>query len=616
MNTDTTFVVVNFNGSRYLKGCLTAIEAQGEAGIIVVDNGSEDDSKAIIEERFPHVRLIENAENVGFAGGANHGAEAAQSRYVAFVNTDVMLSPGWLKTIRSVFAEEDDVACVGSRLLNKDGDKIDFDGGTINFYGFGQQIRFGSPLDPEAVGAPLAAPWMHIRPHPEVDKALEPLQETSFACGGAMVVDREAFLRVAGFDESFFAYFEDVDLGYRFWLSGYRVLITREAIGYHEHHGTAAKFLSDAAMAFLAEKNALTFVLKNFEEKNLSRLLPASLFMNAARLVPRAKDALPPENALYDAAKSDVRDMLDVLNALGDDVSLPSSALSGPIATLHVASNLPSILVKRSECQKLRRRGDDEILNRFPGFFFPSFFNSRYFEVEKTLTQSLGLSKVLGEDSPGPLVDEQMHSLQARLYEELDRLHFARTADQKHILGLEAALKDRSAEVARLHEALGERQKESANAIAAATAKDAEIAARDRVLAEKERVIRDALASIAKRDEELRSASAAIRERDERLVSAAASISEKDELVRRFEELAESRKEDAVALQKQVTEHQESLGRLQGEHQALRQELERVRAEGEQLKARLKRIESSLAYRIYIRLKKMARLLRLSGRGE
>jgi len=573
LETDTTFVVVNFNGSRYLEGCLSAIEAQGEISVIVVDNGSTDDSKAVIKDHSPDVRLIENTENLGFAGAANQGAEAAQSPYVAFVNTDVMLSSGWLKTILSVFAGENDVACVGSRLLSKDGDKIDFDGGTINFCGFGQQVRFGSPLDPEA------------------EKALKPIEETSFACAGAMVVDREAFLRVGGFDESFFAYFEDVDLGYRFWLSGYRVLIAREAVGYHVHHGTSAEFLSDASMAFLAEKNALTFVLKNFEEKNLSRLLPASLFMNAARLVPRAKDALPPENVLYDAARSDVREMLDLLNALGDDVSLPSSALSGSLATLYVASNLNSILAKRLECQKLRQRGDDEILNRFPGFFFPSFFNSSYFEVERTLLESLGLSKVLGEESPGPLVDEQMKSLQARLYEELDRLHVARAADQEHTQGLEATLKDRAAEVARLHEALAERQKETADAVAAARAK--------------EDVIRDALASIAERDEELRNASAAVGERDERLERADAAMSEKDELVMRFEELAESRKEEVIALQKQIKEHQ-----------ALQQELERVRAQAEHLKARLVRIESSFAYRIYTALKKVARLLRLSGRGE
>ncbi|MBN2209130.1 MAG: glycosyltransferase [Candidatus Coatesbacteria bacterium] len=558
MGTDTTFVVVNFNGSQYLEGCLSAIASQGsEAHIIVVDNGSADDSKAIIEQQFPRVRLIENAENVGFAGAANQGAQAANSRYLAFVNTDVVLSPGWLKAILSVFADSDDAACVGSRLLNKDGDKLDFDGGTVNFYGFGQQVRFGSPLDPEGVGALLAAPWIHNRPHPGADEALKPVEETSFACAGAMVVDREVFLRVRGFDESFFAYFEDVDLGYRLWLSGCRVLITREAVGYHVHHGTAAEFLSDAALTFLAEKNALALVIKNFEEKNLARLLPASLFMTAARLVPRAKDALPSENAVYDAAKSGVRDMLDVLNALGDEVSLPTSALSGPLATLHVAANLDCILAKRAECQKLRKRGDDEILNRFPGFFFPSFFNSRYFDVEKTLVQSLGLSKVLGEEHPGPLVEAQMKSLQARLYEELDRLGIARTADQKHIQGLEATLEDRSAEVRRLQDALAERQKEVTDAIAAAQAK--------------EDIVRDA--------------SAAIEERDERLGRAEASISEKDELVKRFEELAESRKEELIALQKQVEEL-------------------------------LKRIESSFGYRTYIGLKKLASLLSPSGRGD
>ena len=293
LETDTTFVVINFNGSRYLCDCLTALQSQGDADVIVVDNGSTDDSTALIRRDFPDAELIENAENVGFARAANQGAELAGSRFAAFVNTDVVLAPGWLLAILPLFGANKDVACVGSRLLSKDGAKIDFDGGTVNFYGFGQQVRFGSPLDATA------------------DKDLEPTEETAFACGGAMVVDREAFLHNGGFDESFFAYFEDVDLGYRFWLSGYRVLLTRETVGYHVHHGTAAGFLSDAAMAFLAERNALAFVLKNLQKENLGRVLPASLFMNPARLVLRAHDALSPMCAVFDAPDAGISDVLE-----------------------------------------------------------------------------------------------------------------------------------------------------------------------------------------------------------------------------------------------------------------------------------------------------------------
>jgi len=595
LKTDTTFVVINFNGSRYLHDCLMAIQSQGDADVIVVDNGSKDDSVALIKSEFPAAKLIENAQNAGFARAANQGAEAAESRFVAFVNTDVVLAPGWLLAILPLFGSEKDVACVGSRLLSKDGAKIDFDGGTVNFYGFGQQVRFGSPLNAEA------------------DKDLELTEETAFACGGAMVVDRQAFLHVGGFDESFFAYFEDVDLGYRFWLSGYCVLLTRKTVGYHVHHGTAARFLSDAAMAFLAEKNALTFVLKNLQEQNLGRVLSASLFMNPARLVLRAQDALLRKNALFDAAKGKISDVLDVLNSLGGEVCVPSSALAGPLAVLNVASHLKEILKSRADCQGLRRRGDDEILNRFPGFFFPSFFNSRYFAVEKTLVESFGLGKVLGEERPGPLVNEQMRSVQERFCEELDRLHLARAADRKHIQGLEGALKDRSEEIARLDEELAKLKKQPADAIAAALVKDADIKERDRVLAEKEDVISDALQSIA--------------DRDAMLERAEASITEKDGLVRRFETLAEARKDDIIAHQERISELQETMAALQGEHadaialmqselEDLRDSLGEVEGERGRLRAQLDKIEASFGFRSYRGLKRLARLLHISSSDE
>ena len=604
LKTDTTFVVINFNGSRYLHDCLTAIRSQGGVDIIVVDNGSDDDSVALIEGEFPDVKLIENAANAGFARAANQGAEAAESRFVAFVNTDVVLGPGWLSAILPLFGADRDVACVGSRLLSRDGAKIDFDGGTVNFYGFGQQVRFGSPLDEDA------------------EKKRKPTEETAFACAGAMVVDREAFLHVGGFDESFFAYFEDVDLGYRFWLAGYRVLVTREVVGYHVHHGTAARFLSDAAMAFLAERNALTFVLKNLQDENLSRVLPASLFMNPARLILRAQDALSGENSLFDTLNSQTTDVLDVLNSLSDEVCVPLSALAGPLAIFSVASHLEEILKSRADCQRLRRRGDDEILNRFPGFFFPSFFDSRYFAVEEKVAQFLGLGKVLGEERPGPLVSEQMRSLQQRLHEELDRTRLARAADQKHIQGLESALKDRSEEIVRLSEELAKLRKQAADAISAAQAKDAEIKERDRVLAEKENVISDALRSLAEKDDVIRDALRSVADRDEMLKRAEASIAEKDALVRSLESLAEARKGEMIAQQERITKLQESMAGLQREHtetiEAMQGKLEDLQAslkdvEGERcrLRAQLDKIEASFAYRSYRAFKSLTRLLHI-----
>ncbi|MBN1594049.1 MAG: glycosyltransferase [Candidatus Coatesbacteria bacterium] len=605
MKTNTTFVIVNLNGSRYLGSCIPAIEAQGDSEIILVDNGSSDDSMTIAEREFPSASIIENKENLGFAEAANQGLRASTTRYVAFVNTDVRLAPDWLSKILAVFASHDDVACVGGRLLNRDGNKYDFDGGTLNFYGFGQQVRFGSPL----------------RAGAEDDAA--PIEESLFVCGGAMVVDREALLRIGGFDDTFFAYFEDVDLGYRLWASGYRAMLTREAIGYHDHHGTSSRTLSSAAMDFLAEKNSLTLLLKNLEETNLARMLPASLIMNAARVVPRAKDALPPESEIYAATGPSAKQMLDLLNGLGDEISIPSNSLAGALAVIHVAANLNDIMIRRLECQSLRKRSDEEILSRFPGFFYPSFFSSHYFDIEKTLIRSFALDKVLGEDNEGRIFEKQMSALGGRLHEEIDRLLVSKADDSKHISGLEAALTDRQKELSEafaaldakdleireLDRVLGEKDRTIADALAAVKAKDSDIAERDRVLAEKEAIIRDAMASIANHENDLSDALKAIKERDEHLGRALESMAEKDALVQRFEELSEQRKSDVIELQKEIEG-------LQNEVQNLRQELNRRSLELNHLKNRIERIENSSAYRMYSLLKKLGKILPFSRRSE
>ena len=108
------------------------------------------------------------------------------------------------------------VACTSSLMLDWAGKKIDFQAGSLNFHGFGFQPSYGLPVDRQ-----------NLQP-----------RELLFACGGSMLVQRDVFLAVGGFDPDYFAFFEDVDFGWRLWLLGYRVTLTPSAITYHRHHGT------------------------------------------------------------------------------------------------------------------------------------------------------------------------------------------------------------------------------------------------------------------------------------------------------------------------------------------------------------------------------------------
>ena len=143
----------------------------------------------------------------------------------------------------------------GSKVLSMDGKNLDFVGGMINFEGKGFQIDYGLPI--------------------EEDKHFQ-YKFLPFVNGGAMMIKREVFLEAGGFDSDFFAYYEDVDLGWRLWILGYRIVFSPKSIVYHHHHGTSNRFSEDR-LRFLKERNSLFSVFKNYDDKNLARAFSGSL---------------------------------------------------------------------------------------------------------------------------------------------------------------------------------------------------------------------------------------------------------------------------------------------------------------------------------------------------
>src|SRR5262245_14032635 len=125
-------VVLNYNGLRHLRTCFEALTAldypSDRLELMLVDNGSSDDSLAFMREHFPGVRLVETGANLGFAAGNNYGAERATGEYVAFLNNDTRVEPDWLlEMVKSLLADRDSgVVCTSSLMLDWDGEKIDF----------------------------------------------------------------------------------------------------------------------------------------------------------------------------------------------------------------------------------------------------------------------------------------------------------------------------------------------------------------------------------------------------------------------------------------------------------------------------------------------------------
>lgn len=213
-------VIPNFNGAGFLSLCLDALEAQTfrDFEVILVDNGSTDESPAIVRKGYPDVRLISLTSNTGFASAVNTGVRASHAKYVALLNNDTVVQPDWLGAlVRALDRSAPDVGAVQSLMLQLDDPGLVDDAGDIlSWTGAAQKLGHGEPC--ARFGQP---------------------REIFSPCAGAALYRRSFLEDVGGFDDTFFAYLEDIDLGLRGRLAGYRYLFEPSAEVHHKGQGSA-----------------------------------------------------------------------------------------------------------------------------------------------------------------------------------------------------------------------------------------------------------------------------------------------------------------------------------------------------------------------------------------
>jgi GT2 family glycosyltransferase len=221
--------------------------------LMLVDNASADGSFQFIAARFPQVTVVNNPDNYGFARGNNEGARLARGQLVAFLNPDMRVEPNWLAELVASLQRDPSVVCAASKILSWNGQHIDFAGSSANFLGYGYQEGWGEPSRSQSSEKLILAP-----------------------CGGAMMINRQVFLDSGGFDEDYFAFYEDLDLGWRLWLMGYQVAYVPRAVAYHVHHGSWDQ-VPNAKISVLYQRNAMSTLVKNYDDENLKRVLPCTL---------------------------------------------------------------------------------------------------------------------------------------------------------------------------------------------------------------------------------------------------------------------------------------------------------------------------------------------------
>lgn len=392
-------LVVSWNGLRHLETLLPALEAQRDpgaaVGIRLFDNGSTDGTAAWLRSEHPGVDLVEHPTNLGFSAANNRLAESSSADALVLVNNDTRPRPDWLaELVAALRAAPPDVAALSGCIVDWEGERLDFGRGVMAFDGHAFQLDYGRLL--EAVETPAEG------------------AELLFPCGGNMIARRDAFLSAGGFDESYFAYLEDVDLGWRFWSGGERVLSAPRAVVHHRSKATS-DLLGNANRGLLFERNAYFTAFKNYDAELWPRLMPAvqlTLLARTQHLLARcnpngdvlaqdpfrtAVDGSGPapgdrgavSRAAAGAARRGLwqraRDVVALRTRLrglarrlgGLPAGAPAVVDDQTVAQVRALSAIVRGLDGASERRRLvqarRRRPDREILERFPLYVVPTY---------------------------------------------------------------------------------------------------------------------------------------------------------------------------------------------------------------------------------------------------
>ena len=236
----TTFIVVNWNGKSFLADCLDALLSQSckDFEIILVDNGSIDDSVSFVKEKYPSISLIVLDNNTGFTGGNNAGLQHATGEYIALVNNDAILCSNWLALMIAAIEGDRLSGCCASKIIISGTNLIDSAGDMFTTAFSGTKV--GELHDMNEFSK-----WCYV---PGV-------------CAAAALYRREMLDDIGFLDDDFFLNHEDTDLNLRAWLAGWKCLYIPEAVVEHRVSTTIGK-LSETSVYYFA-RNSLWVWVKN-----------------------------------------------------------------------------------------------------------------------------------------------------------------------------------------------------------------------------------------------------------------------------------------------------------------------------------------------------------------
>lgn len=250
-----SIIIVNWNGAHLIRPCLDSVYRQTvtDFEVIVVDNGSTDNSVELIEHEYPAVKIVRLEINHGFAGGNNEGLHYARSDFIVLLNTDATLAENWLEvTLSAMRADAGLGSCFakiiieGTTLIDSAGDQFSNAFHAVKLGEFDEERRHGEK------------------------------RFVSGACAAAVMYRRSMIDEIGFFDQDFFLNAEDTDLNMRAWLAGWKCLFLPESAAFHKVSATLGK-MSDTAV-YHYSRNIEWVWLKNVPVMSMLRFLPQRMF--------------------------------------------------------------------------------------------------------------------------------------------------------------------------------------------------------------------------------------------------------------------------------------------------------------------------------------------------
>ena len=287
----TAVVILNWNGKKMLERFLPSVTAhtQGDAEVIIADNGSTDDSLDFVRAQYPGLRIIELDKNYGFAGGYNRALQQVLADYYVLLNDDVEVTPGWIEPVVAQMQQHPDTAICQPKLLMYDQrDTFEYAGGAGGFL--------------DKYGYPFCRGRMFTSLEQDNGQYNTP-GEIFWASGAAMFVRADVWHQLGGLDDDFFAHMEEIDFCWRAKNAGYRVEYCPQSTVFHVGGGTLPK--SNPRKTYLNFRNNMALLYKNLPKRRLAWVMCSRIVLDYVAGLKFLMERKPKEfSAVVDAHKA------------------------------------------------------------------------------------------------------------------------------------------------------------------------------------------------------------------------------------------------------------------------------------------------------------------------